>query len=980
MSAQTRTSRTRASLSPDREPLIEHTHVKRMMRPASARQASVQAKHAASMDFRLTQRPASALGRMSKWPTERPFNTCTRPGSAMAHVASHDTPASGGRLSAGSAEEERAGCEHPYSSIVSIESRNLLQTGGLTAAQQLDILREQRAHSVLDLLRSNVERQHVYQDRGKVSKPALSSGKTENTTTKMGLGRLIKQHKEEILEQKEKHGVQNLQKALSDFEQQDIDRYGLSFADLFMTVASGKSIPKTDNYCDPYVIVTLKDSVRGQICREQTRVDHAKTNPVWNNTFKFNCRDLEKDAVLAFACWHKSSFGQNKDVLLGECSLELHKLTKKSTAEEVTLKLQTVIKSPEGGVPTIHIRTLYGKQEEHEVWQQTQAEERLNTLRSRQLCSVHGAIPKRNSPHRIRSSDNQVQRSRRSSFSPSRPLPSCKGKESVPDDERNMGKDGGKSSLGTLPSRTLCCKAENSTCSNGSSCAVTGQMTQSHASANRQQRAHDPEPLELTDGGYSDETVSMICTTFSAQSWKGLGVGKDVFDFLSSLQDLEKRRILFQPDILQQISSTGSAHLVFPDCETIDLEHCNGATDELLLYMTQYGGSHVKKLRIGGCNKLTLRALVTFVQKFRYISSISLQGHTSADDAWLSALASALHLQELFIASCTSITDRGMQRIAVLGGLRRLDCSKCPLISRESILALSVNCTGLESINMRGCPRVTGDAISSLFARCRLLSNVEVSGLRTISSGMFGGGRLQGLQSLDVGHCKGFDDSALQHIAGLKTLEALILCANPAISDIGLEAIASCTNLRTLSLMRCAKVSDIGLIKIARACRRLQRLHLDFCTRISDTGVSFVADFSGELEHLSVRGCPHVTSLGVRAVLKHCTCIAALDVAHSGSDENEVGAAMSCLQEERRRDYERDTIPWLVGTQGTKTWTGIEVFQRILQIPYRESRTYSLLTVYCLCEAFHHDSYLLPPPKKNAHKMFCLHLQIVLLT
>mmetsp|Transcript_59494 Transcript_59494/g.96255 ORF Transcript_59494/g.96255 Transcript_59494/m.96255 type:complete len:186 (-) Transcript_59494:23-580(-) len=90
---------------------------------------------------------------------------------------------------------------------------------------------------------------------------------------------------------------------------------------------------------------------------------------------------------------------------------------------------------------------------------------------------------------------------------------------------------------------------------------------------------------------------------------------------------------------------------------------------------------------------------------------------------------------------------------------------------------------------MRGCPQVTGAAISSLFARYRLLSNVEVSGLRTISSGMFGGGllNLQGFLSLDVGNCNGFDDLALQHIAGLKTLETLILCANPAIFDIGLE-------------------------------------------------------------------------------------------------------------------------------------------------------------------------------------------------
>ncbi len=320
------------------------------------------------------------------------------------------------------------------------------------------------------------------------------------------------------------------------------------------------------------------------------------------------------------------------------------------------------------------------------------------------------------------------------------------------------------------------------------------------------------------------------------------------------------------------------------------------------------------------------RAVLTFAEKFRFISSLSLKNHTSVDDNWLYTLSDFLHLQELDISHCIRITDKGLLTLAEgCGGLRKLDCSHCSQVSDEGILALSRRCTMLESISIRGCPRVTGTALSILFKCCPLIANVEVPGLRAAVSSEIFVGVLRRLRSLNVCNCKGFDDKALQHLVGLDSLESLAMHANVGVTDVGLEAIASCVHLTTLDLSRCVMVTNFGIMKIARGCRQMRRLQLDFCTQVSDMGISFIADFNPKLEHLSLRGCTLVTDVSVRGVLKHCPCIAGMDLSNTSANENEIRACIATLQEERRNAQEEEDTSWLVGKRGTTTWTGIEV-------------------------------------------------------
>ena len=428
--------------------------------------------------------------------------------------------------------------------------------------------------------------------------------------------------------------------------------------------------------------------------------------------------------------------------------------------------------------------------------------------------------------------------------------------------------------------------------------------------------------LNLFSGSDGESRTS---TRRNAETRKENGVSADVLDFLMSLQSREQRRATSQShDLMQQASGTSKVRLIIPNAETIDLEQITDLSDEVLHSMAQFGGSHITTLRLGDCNKVTLKAVAGFVRNFPLVSSISLNAHDSVDDDWLRELCAALDLQELSISGCTRITDSGLAyAVASSGGLRRLDCSYCDLVSDQSVLALAKWCTRLEGVNLRGCSRVPVSAFSTLFSSCQRLSAMNLSGLRAISSELFHPSiGFRWLQSLNVSNCRRFNDKGLQHLARIDTMQCLILHANTDVTDLGLSAIATWPKLAKLCLARCPRITDGGMLKVAQGCRQIKLLQVDFCVGISDTGVSFVADFCSELNHLSVRGCSQVTNVGVRCVLQHCRQLSALDIAHTGADEAEVRLAVSEFEQQRRSERALETTTWLVGDD--YNWTDVD--------------------------------------------------------
>ena len=903
-------------------------------RPSSARPASAKGLCAPGPGHDLLERrrPASALGRVREWhggsSRESHKVRNARPSSAMSRLQEAVSDDIATTIAGDGRGRDDEG--NPFGSIVSTGTHEVIEAaasapGGMTAEEQLKVMEKHEARRTL--ISIGKKSADHYGGEHTAAKCTQSTGAGSKQLSKFK--GLIHLHKKDIqieIQEKKEHGVEYLQRTLFEYEEKDRERYMLPFADVYLNICAGKNLPKHENQCSPFAVVTLRTSERGQIGAEQkTRVEHSNPNPIWNTHLRFDCRDLERDAVLSFTCWHKSNFTHVKDVALAQCTLKIRDL-KLNEHEEWHLPVKPLAKGHDGGMTsTLHVTTFFGKEDAYQVWKDQEAEKRkmehLKQKYSKDKPASQHPSPAKGNTGGVSSPPARI------------------SKQAVPDDSK---KNGHTQAFGHDFNDV---SVEHST-TMAPTCNGTKAKTSTHTGFEHTRAKTSTHTGFEHDGtGYSNSRLQLIWQSCSKVDWEGIGVGADVFDYLSALQAQERGRMLNQTvDFLLPPPAVGTVHRVCPDPERINLEHVADAPDELLLYMAQYSGSHIKALDMGGCNKLSLSAVRTFVQEFRFISRLSLKGHPSVDDSWLREL-SGMHLEDLDISHCVRITDEGLVAAATqFPGLRNLNCSHCCQLTEAGMLALSERCKRLESLFVLGCRALTKHAISSVIARCSLLVHLEVPGIRAIASDMFAPEKrsLRNLRGLNVSNCKGFDDKALQYLTGLDALETLILHANPGITDLGLAAVASFKNLNRLSLVRCSQITDKGLIQIVTNCRRMRRLDLDFCRLISDTGIMFIADFLELLEHLSVRGCTNVTDVGVRCVLKHCPNLCGLDVAHAGADEDEIRLVVNTLHEERKKAQEKEDLEWLYGRKGT----GLEVRPLVFVLNCQHAQSCAM-EVYC---------------------------------
>ena len=668
-------------------------------RPSSARPTSAQGSRAPGHDPLERRRPVSALGRVREWQgfasTESVRVQNERPGSAMSRFREG---ISDGFVTTSTGNRRGSDTKgNPFGTIVSTGAHEVMEAaasapGGMTAEEQLRVMGRDEARRTIDIF-------------GKKLPESTGAGPMSK------LKGLIKLHQKDIeaeIREKKNHGVAYLQRTLLIYEEEDRERTKLPFADVYLKICSGTHLPKVDNQCSPYITVTLNTSELGQIGVEgRTSIQSSNSNPVWNTRFQFDCRGLDRDAVLMFTCWHHSSFAHVKDVAVGQCTLEVKNLKfneqeqwhlpVKPCAETVLRRSLKVSGFHDGGMTsTLNITTFYGQEDAYEA-QKLQEAERLPMEQ-----------PSPEKQNIIRSSSPRVSK-----------MPSSPRSKLLPDDNRKGGH--------THASGHDLTNVE----------AEDSNALVPHCHENGGKASMDTV-LKNDGKGYSDLSVQAVWQSCSKWDWERIGIGADVFDYLSSLQAQERGRMSSHTiDFLLLPPVVGTASGVCPDPERINLEHVATAPDELLLYMTQYSGSHIKRLDIGGCNQISLNALLTFSRAFRFISRLSLKGHSLVDDSWLRAL-SGMHLEELNISHCPRITDQGLVAAAAqFPGLRSLDCSRCYQLVEVGMLALSEQCKQLERLFVMGCRGLTRHAISSVLARCPLLVHVEVPGIRVIVSDMF---------------------------------------------------------------------------------------------------------------------------------------------------------------------------------------------------------------------------------------------------
>ena len=113
------------------------------------------------------------------------------------------------------------------------------------------------------------------------------------------------------------------------------------------------------------------------------------------------------------------------------------------------------------------------------------------------------------------------------------------------------------------------------------------------------------------------------------------------------------------------------------------------------------------------------RAFCSAPNQAAFISELNLPFSSLSDAALRILSTGCLHLRELSLSDCPSVTDFGLYELAKLGpSLRYVSVAKCDQISDSGIMQLAKHCYKLRYLNVRGCEAVSDEAVAMLAKMC----------------------------------------------------------------------------------------------------------------------------------------------------------------------------------------------------------------------------------------------------------------------
>ena len=258
---------------------------------------------------------------------------------------------------------------------------------------------------------------------------------------------------------------------------------------------------------------------------------------------------------------------------------------------------------------------------------------------------------------------------------------------------------------------------------------------------------------------------------------------------------------------------------------------------------------HLQDLWLAGCTGLTDASAATVSAQLRQLRALSL-ARCKITDAAMSHVGRIAGLVALDVSG-TGVTAAGLRHVAQLQNLRRLTLDNCKKLS-DGALAFVGQVATLETLSLAGCKSITDAGLTSL---------------------------AQPLLSLSVRGCRVSDAGLAKLMAGIGATCTSLDLASTQAAALALGAVASHGCAETLDLSGCANVDDTALSRLS-GLAKLQTLKLGGCACVSTTSRA-PAD-TPALTCLEIANCPDMTNASVEGIgaftLLH-PCPAVCDIA-----------------------------------------------------------------------------------------------------
>ncbi|KAJ1407807.1 hypothetical protein B484DRAFT_456483 [Ochromonadaceae sp. CCMP2298] len=236
-------------------------------------------------------------------------------------------------------------------------------------------------------------------------------------------------------------------------------------------------------------------------------------------------------------------------------------------------------------------------------------------------------------------------------------------------------------------------------------------------------------------------------------------------------------------------------------------------TDESIVRLLEHCADLVE-LALPPRAGFTLASARVVAQSCPDLQILDVQGCAWLTDEWIRLLSQ--HCQGLRDLRCVNVlTDAGITALSSnCSKLEVLHVQHCKELSGVGILELASNCPHLQSLNVLGC-RISGDSIVAVAERCRglrVLVCSQVTDAAIIALSL----HCTGLQSLSVitagHHTAGAIITLAERCAGLKELD--IDFRPGGATDALLAALANCAALERLVLSGCEEVTDAAICSL----------------------------------------------------------------------------------------------------------------------------------------------------------------------
>lgn len=260
--------------------------------------------------------------------------------------------------------------------------------------------------------------------------------------------------------------------------------------------------------------------------------------------------------------------------------------------------------------------------------------------------------------------------------------------------------------------------------------------------------------------------------------------------------------------------------------QALDLSCLDTVTNTTLHSVAQLPS--LERLNLAWCRNISGAGLQAVARSCIHLTFLNLNGCPQLDETTMATLGHSLtHIQQLSVASCTSLTDQALLSFLQneLAHLSHLNVSQCARLSDASLRHIALYCTQLSKLELAGCVLLTDQGFCFLAPRVTSLVHLDLEDLQQIS-----GTTVKALAN---------HEPCLQH----------------------------------LSLANCTHIADDAIIHLVLygVCRQLARLELDN-SMITDRALHIIAMFLARQSqikklHIQVLDCANVFEEGVKSAM-----------------------------------------------------------------------------------------------------------------